>query len=61
VHPPWLDEQLKEIAKGRARRIPALEEKAEQFDAGDPEYQIIDIAEAREDGIMPISFEAGSP
>jgi hypothetical protein len=35
-----------------------LDKNADKFDAGDPEYQIIDIAEAREDGIMPISFQA---
>jgi len=26
----------------------------------DPKYQMIDIAEARDDGIMPISFQAAS-
>jgi hypothetical protein len=35
-----------------------LDENADKFDAGDPNWQIIDIAEAREKGIMPISFEA---
>ncbi len=34
-----------------------LDEKAEQFDAGDPEYQTIDVAEARNNGIMPIAFD----
>ena len=33
-----------------------LEENGEKMDEGDPEYQIIDIQEAREDGIMPISY-----
>jgi hypothetical protein len=35
-----------------------LDKTADKFDAGDPEYQMIDIAKAREDGIMPISFQA---
>jgi hypothetical protein len=35
-----------------------LDKNQEKFDAGDPEYQMIDIAEARNDGIMPIAFEA---
>ncbi|MDQ2824699.1 MAG: transglutaminase-like domain-containing protein [Verrucomicrobiota bacterium] len=38
-----------------------LEEKGDKLDAGDPNYQTIDIAEARGDGIMPISFEKSSP
>jgi hypothetical protein len=38
-----------------------LDEKADKFNAGDPDYQTIDIAEARDDGIMPISFEKASP
>ena len=33
-----------------------LEENGEKMDEGDPEYQIIDIQEARDDGIMPISY-----
>jgi hypothetical protein len=37
-----------------------LDKNQEKFDAGDPEYQMIDIAEARNDGIMPIAFEAPS-
>ena len=35
-----------------------LDKNADKFDAGDPEYQRIDIAEARDKGIMPIAFEA---
>ncbi|HYR23614.1 MAG TPA: hypothetical protein VEP30_11910 [Chthoniobacterales bacterium] len=35
-----------------------LDKNDEKFDAGDPDWQIINIAEAREKGIMPISFEA---
>ena len=37
-----------------------LDENDDKFDAGDPDWQIIDVAEARNKGIMPISFE-GSP
>lgn len=37
-----------------------LDEKADEFDAGNPEYQTIDIAQARSDGIMPIAFDAVS-
>lgn len=37
-----------------------LDKNEEKFDVGDPEYQMIDIAEARDKGIMPISFEAKS-
>jgi hypothetical protein len=35
-------------------------DKNEKFDVGDPGWQTIGIAEARDDGIMPISFEAKS-
>jgi hypothetical protein len=35
-----------------------LDENEDKFDAGDPNYQIIEVSEAREKGIMPISFEA---
>ena len=35
-----------------------LDKNDEKFDAGDPDWQIIDVAEAREKGIMSISFEA---
>jgi hypothetical protein len=35
-----------------------LDENDDKFDAGDPDWQTIDVAEAREKGIMPISFEA---
>jgi hypothetical protein len=35
-----------------------LDENDEKFNAGDPDWQIIDLLEAREKGIMPISFEA---
>jgi hypothetical protein len=35
-----------------------LDKNADQFDAGDPGWQTIDIGEARNDGIMPISFQA---
>jgi hypothetical protein len=35
-----------------------LEKHKEKFEAEDePQYQIIDINEARKDGIMPISYE----
>jgi hypothetical protein len=34
-----------------------LDKNDDKFDAGDPDWQIIDIADAREKGIMPISFE----
>jgi len=34
-----------------------LDKNQEKFDAGDPDWQIIDIAEVRNDGIMPISFQ----
>jgi hypothetical protein len=34
-----------------------LDKNQDQFDAGDPDWQTIDIAEARGDGIMPISFQ----
>ena len=37
-----------------------LEENEDKFGVGNPEYQTIDIAEAREKGIMPISFEAAA-
>jgi hypothetical protein len=37
-----------------------LDKNEEKLDAGDPEYQTIDIAEARNNGIMPIAFEAAS-
>ena len=35
-----------------------LDENDDKFDAGDPNWQIIDVADARDKGIMPISFEA---
>jgi hypothetical protein len=35
-----------------------LDKNNEKFDAGDPDWQIIDVAEAREKGIMPVPFEA---
>jgi hypothetical protein len=35
-----------------------LDQNDDKFDAGDPNWQIIDVAEARDKGIMPISFEA---
>jgi hypothetical protein len=35
-----------------------LDENDDKFDAGDPDWQIIDVAEARDKGIMPIAFEA---
>jgi hypothetical protein len=35
-----------------------LDKNDEKFDAGDPNWQIIDVADARDKGIMPISFEA---
>jgi hypothetical protein len=35
-----------------------LDKNDEKFDAGDPDWQIIDVAEAREKGIMPVPFEA---
>jgi len=35
-----------------------LDENDEKFDAGDPDWQIIDLVEARDKGIMPIAFEA---
>ena len=35
-----------------------LDENEDKFDAGDPNWQIIEVSEAREKGIMPISFEA---
>jgi hypothetical protein len=35
-----------------------LDQNDDKFDAGDPNWQIIDLAEARDKGIMPISFEA---
>ncbi len=37
-----------------------LDKNEEKFDVGDPGWQTIDIAEARDKGIMPISFEAKS-
>ena len=37
-----------------------LEKNDDKFDAGDPGWQTIDIAEVRDDGIMPIAFEAPS-
>jgi hypothetical protein len=37
-----------------------LDKNAEKFDAGDPEWQLIDVEEARDKGIMPIAFEAPS-
>jgi hypothetical protein len=40
--------------------IDDLDRNDEKFDMGDPGWQTIDIAEARDDGIMPISFEAKS-
>jgi hypothetical protein len=35
-----------------------LDQNDEKFDAGDPNWQIINVGEARDKGIMPISFEA---
>jgi hypothetical protein len=35
-----------------------FDENDNKFDAGDPGWQTIDVAEARGKGIMPISFEA---
>ena len=35
-----------------------LDKHREKFDAGDPEYQVVDITKARKEGILPISFEA---
>jgi hypothetical protein len=35
-----------------------LDKNDEKFDAGDPGWQIIDLVDARDKGIMPISFEA---
>jgi hypothetical protein len=35
-----------------------LEANDEKFDVGDPDWQTIDIAEARDKGIMPIAFKA---
>jgi len=35
-----------------------LDKNSEKFDAGDPDWQTIDVAEARDKGIMPIAFEA---
>jgi hypothetical protein len=35
-----------------------LDKNDDKFDAGDPDWQIIDVAEARDKGIMPIAFEA---
>jgi hypothetical protein len=35
-----------------------FDENDDKFDAGDPGWQTIDVAEARGKGIMPISFEA---
>jgi hypothetical protein len=35
-----------------------LDQNDDKFDVGDPNWQIIDITEARAKGIMPISFEA---
>jgi hypothetical protein len=35
-----------------------LEKNGDKFDAGDPDWQTIEIAKVRDDGIMPISFEA---
>jgi hypothetical protein len=35
-----------------------LDKNDDKFDAGDPNWQIIDLGEARDKGIMPISFEA---
>jgi hypothetical protein len=37
-----------------------LDKNADKFDAGDPDWQIIDIGQARDEGIMPISYEAPS-
>jgi hypothetical protein len=35
-----------------------LDKNNDKFDAGDPGWQIIDLADARDKGIMPIAFEA---
>jgi hypothetical protein len=34
-----------------------LDKNNDKFDAGDPDWQIIDLADARDKGIMPLSFE----
>jgi len=55
-----LDDEVKETRAwgtfARAIQIASanLAQNAEKFDAGDPGYQMIDLDEAREEGIMPI-------
>jgi hypothetical protein len=55
-----LDDKTKETKAwatfARAIQIASadLAQNAEKFDAGDPGYQMIDLDEAREEGIMPI-------
>jgi hypothetical protein len=63
-----LEEQLNDrVANGKAWKSffaavlhaeDDLDENDEKFDAGDPDWQIIDLVEARDKGIMPIAFEA---
>ena len=44
---------LSALPVGEADNFPTAED-------GDPKYQMIDIAEARDKGIMPITFQAAS-
>jgi hypothetical protein len=52
---PW-----KSFAAAVTTATDDLDDKAEKLDAGGG-YQTIDIAQARDEGIMPISFPTASP
>jgi hypothetical protein len=49
----------KTFAKALQTGTEDLAKNKEKIDAADPNYQWIDIAESRKDGIMPISYSAG--
>jgi hypothetical protein len=49
----------KTFAKALQTGTEDLAKNKEKIDAADPNYQWIDLADAREDGIMPISYATG--
>lgn len=49
----------KTFAKALQTGTEDLAKNKEKIDAADPNYQWIDLAEARTEGIMPIPFVAG--
>ena len=48
----------KTFAKALQTSTEDLAKNKEKIDAADPNYQWIDLAEARSDGIMPISYSS---